>query len=130
MTRINVGVEPTELPNRLLLAEHREIVRIPNMIWKSQRLSKIPDCFTLGTGHVRFFYNKLSYLRRRYDALYAECCRRGFNVTYMGESFDDLPQRLYGNYEPTDSDRSIIVDRIRSKGFELFVPSYWERCHG
>ncbi len=32
MTRINVGINPEELPDKLLLAEHREITRITNTI--------------------------------------------------------------------------------------------------
>ncbi len=40
----------------------------------------IPDKFKLGTGHVKFFYNKLLYLKNRYTSLYNECIKRGFNV--------------------------------------------------
>ena len=32
MTRINVGVDPSELNVKMLIAEHREIKRIPNLI--------------------------------------------------------------------------------------------------
>ena len=32
MTRINVGILPKELSNKHLIAEHREIKRIPNCI--------------------------------------------------------------------------------------------------
>ena len=34
MTRINAGIPPKKLTNRHLLAEHREIKRIPNVIKK------------------------------------------------------------------------------------------------
>ena len=39
MTRINVGIPPTELTDRHLLAEHREIKRIQN--------SSIISCYIL-----------------------------------------------------------------------------------
>ena len=63
MTRINVGIPPAELVNQHLIAEHREIKRIPNCIAKGKyNMDGIPDKFKLGTGHVKFFYNKLLYL--------------------------------------------------------------------
>lgn len=120
MTRINVGILPAELPDKLLLAEHREIKRIPNCI-KSGRynLEGIPDQFTLGKGHVKFFYNKLGYLHVRYTHLYLECQNRGFKVQYYGSSFLDIPISLYRNYQTRPEDRQLIIDRIESKGFSL-----------
>ena len=121
MTRINVGILPAELPDKLLLAEHREIKRIPNCI-KSGRynLEGIPDQFTLGTGHVKFFYNKLNYLRDRYRQLYVECyLNRKFNIQDYCSAFFDLPEELLGDYTPTERDRQLIIERIESKGFSL-----------
>ena len=81
MTRINVGIPPAELNGRHLIAEHREIKRIPNLVNRGRySLDNQPDTFKLGKGHVKFFYDKLLYLKRRYDALYNECRKRGFNV--------------------------------------------------
>lgn len=120
MTRINVGIEPRELPSRLLIAEHREITRIPNAIKTGRAIvKKLPTQFTLGPGHVKFFYNKLGYLAARYEELYSECKRRGFNVTYKGSAFEDLPINLKGCYIDSPKDRKLIIDRILSKGFYL-----------
>ena len=67
MTRINVGIPPAELINQHLIAEHREIKRIPNCIAKGKyNMDGIPDKFKLGTGHVKFFYNKLFKKYSRY----------------------------------------------------------------
>ena len=56
MTRINCGISPDELPDKILLAELREIKRIPNAIQKGRySLDGIPDQFKLGTGHVKLF---------------------------------------------------------------------------
>ncbi len=67
MTRINCGIPPYILTSKHLLAEHRELKRIPNCIKKGKfTLDNIPDNFKLGTGHVKFFYNKLKYLHKRY----------------------------------------------------------------
>lgn len=75
MTRINVGLDPEELADDVLLAEHREMTRIPNAV-RSGRANldaPAPEAFCLGPGHVRFFYRRLGYLQRRYAAVYVEC---------------------------------------------------------
>lgn len=120
MTRINVGIEPQELPDKLLLAEHREITRIPNAI-KSKRakLAGIPEVFTLGSGHVKFFYTRLLYLKKRYDSLYQECLKRQFKVTDRSNSFSGLPADVMVDYIPTTRDRDLLIERIESRGFDL-----------
>ena len=113
MTRINVGMKPLELTDKHLMAEHREIKRIPNCIKRGRyNLDGIPDRFKLGSGHVKFFYNKLGYLHKRYKGLYDECKKRGFNVTNYSDAFDDLPVELYNDYVETSQDRKIIQERI------------------
>ena len=134
MTRINVGVHPSELPSQLLLAEHREITRIPNNVLSGRaKFDKIPKEFTLNEGHVRFFYQKLYYLKRRYMALLNECRKRGYNVTSKLGSFpfdhpdvcgfwvkrDNESFKVNYDYQPTSVDRSIIIERITNKGFTL-----------
>ena len=116
MTRINVGMLASELTNKHLLAEHREIKRIPNCIKKGKyNLDGIPSEFKLGTGHVKFFYDKLEYLHLRYKSLYKECLNRGFNVTCYDESFNDLPTHLFNNYTPNKKDREIVLQRINER---------------
>ena len=116
MTRINVGIPPAELVNQHLIAEHREIKRIPNCIAKGKyNMDGIPDKFKLGTGHVKFFYNKLKYLKKRYIRLYEECIKRGFNVqNYIG-AWDNIPKELMNDYKPTLVDRAIVQERINEK---------------
>ena len=65
MTRINIGIPPANLTRQHLIAEHREIKRISNQISKGRfNLKDQPKDFTLGTGHVKFFYDKLGYLKK------------------------------------------------------------------
>jgi hypothetical protein len=116
MTRINVGIMPSELNTKMLIAEHREIKRIPNCIKKGRyNLKGQPSKFTLGTGHVKFFYDKLEYLHLRYLELYDECIKRGFNVTNYEECFKDLPDELYNFYNEQPEDRKILQQRINEK---------------
>lgn len=121
MTRINCGIPPEELHYKHLLAEHREIVRIPNQVASGRfSLAGRPEKFKLGTGHVRFFFDKLLYLKKRYEELYAECLRRKFNVTYLGGAWDSVPQKMMNDYTPTEEDRIIVRERIaeRIKSFK------------
>lgn len=116
MTRINVGVLPSELETKHLIAEHREIKRIPNCISKGRfNLAGQPKDFTLGPGHVKFFYTRLLYLKKRYEQLYQECLSRGYKVTYYGDAWNDLPKEMMNDYEPTSFDRKIIQERINEK---------------
>ena len=113
MTRINAGVPPSELTSKHLVAEHREIKRIPNVI-RSGRFSMRgqPPQFTLGTGHVKFFYDKLLYLKNRYAEILKECHARGFHMTDYSSAFDGLPDSHMGDYLPSEHDASIIRERI------------------
>nr|QBM02793.1 hypothetical protein [uncultured archaeon] len=116
MTRINCGILPIELTNKHLIAEHREIKRIPNCVSKGRfNLKNQPEKFTLGTGHVKFFYDKLGYLKKRYEELYVECLKRNINVQYYGNSWNDVPKEMMNDYCPTDSDRKLIRQRILEK---------------
>ena len=116
MTRINVGIPPTELVNQHLIAEHREIKRIPNCIAKGKyNMEGIPDRFKLGTGHVKFFYNKLLYLKKRYIRLYEECIKRGFNVQNYINAWDNVPQELMNDYTVKAGDIRTIRERINEK---------------
>lgn len=120
MTRINAGINPSSLSDKHLLAEHREIKRIPNTIGKGKAIIKdIPDDFVLGKGHVKFFYNKLYYLFNRYNAIHRECLKRGFNVTYYREAWDNVPVILMQDWKPTQNAADLIRQRIHERG------SYW-----
>ena len=110
MTRINL-VNPVELNDSHLLAEHRELTRIPNNIIKGKySLSGVPSEYVLGAGHVKFFYNRMGFLKRRYDALHTECLERGFNVQYRFP--EGLPVELMGDYTPTEHALRINRERI------------------
>ena len=111
-----MGIPPKNLTRQHLIAEHREIKRIPNVISKGKyNLKNQPKEFTLGTGHVKFFYDKLGYLKQRYEEIYSECRERGYNVTYYGDAWDNVPKHLMGEYTPTERDIEIITQRINER---------------
>ena len=116
MTRINV-VSVTELCDQHLLAEHRELTRIPNDIVKREGnvpLSKA-KAYLLGAGHVTFFRNKLKFLKSRYDALHQECLDRGFNVVYKWPDKASEYAELWQDYVVTEEDILLNQKRIQER---------------
>lgn len=87
MTRINV-IPPCELVDKHLLAEYRELPRVFGLIEKWQDRG-CPDTgvtsYTMGKGHVKFFYNKAVWLAVRFDQLVSEMRRRGFRPQYTSQ---------------------------------------------
>ncbi len=114
MTRVNV-VPVTELCDQHLLAEHREITRIPNSALRLRDV--VIDDYTLGTGHVLFFKRRLGYLLNRYIALHRECKRRGFNVEFNWpvNLTVALPGDYWRNYRPTANALKINRARIAAR---------------
>ncbi|NUJ97364.1 deoxyribonuclease [Candidatus Gracilibacteria bacterium] len=122
MTRVNL-VPVKELYDQHLLAEHREIKRIPNLI-KQGKYNFVgqPKKYTLGSGHVKFFYDKMEFLRLRYSELYDECLKRGFKVQNYGENFLGLAGEFYNNYFPDDE--AIEISKARLK--EKYKPNFYK----
>ena len=114
MTRINL-VPVEDLCDQHLLSEHRELTRIPNTIasGKAKLDGNYPRNYTLGKGHVRFFYPRLQWLHNRYAQLHSECLNRRFNVLYKWP--DSLPERLYRDWKPTQQDILLNESRIRER---------------
>lgn len=114
MTRINAGIPPKLLTRQHLLAEHREMVRIPNAVYQGKAdLSKpVPESFRMGAGHVRFFYDKLGYLFRRYRAVHRECVRRGYAVSDMRDAWKAVPKK---EWRPRDRDAALVRARLRER---------------
>lgn len=116
MTRINAGIRPKELVDRHLLAEHREIKRIPRLISKGKyNLTDIPERFALGPGHVRFFYNKCLYLLKRYREIREECLLRGFQVQDWSRAWEGVPDDLMMDWEETLEAREEVLARIKER---------------
>lgn len=122
MTRVNV-VPVKKLNVKMLVSEYREISRLPKNLTKSLnrkgkpfKLTEIPDSYTLGKGHVKFFYNKMLFLKKRYEALIAEMVSRGYNPTFRDSSiFENCPKEFYNDYTPTIEAIEINRQRIKER---------------
>lgn len=128
MTRINVV--PVEcLTDRHLLAEYRELPRIFTAVKELIENGKtpsdvdIPDSYKLGKGHVKFFYNKLTWLQHRFSLLYQELLIRGFDMddglysAIFRGTFTIGSDLWWGEYTPTPRDIYLNMARLckRSK---------------
>lgn len=120
MTRINV-VPVESLCRQHLIAEWRELPRAFALAHKASQAgkpwtNKQPNAYTLGTGHVLFFYDKLGYLSDRHRALTQEMLARGYKpsiISCLREEWQDkIPKGYWKDYEPTQSAFGINTARI------------------
>jgi deoxyribonuclease (pyrimidine dimer) len=138
MTRINL-VEPHQLKDKHLMAEYRELPRIFTAVLKLQAQGKtpadvtIPDHYVLGTGHMRFFYNKISWLRRRYVLLEIELTNRGFKLDenlfekiYIGAAY--IERNWCSDYTPRPEDIYLNMVRLCKRSNLISVlEELWEK---
>lgn len=119
MTRINV-VPVSELCNKHLFAEWREMPRLVanlqsslNRKTKPFTLDEIPKEYKLGSGHVKFFYDKFMFLHDRHRDLTNELIHRGYNLGTTDSSiFATVSKEYYNNYEPTEEALALNRERI------------------
>jgi deoxyribonuclease (pyrimidine dimer) len=117
MTRINC-VPPSELCGKHLVAEYRELPRVFTLVRDAIARQERPahtDRYTLGKGHVRFFYTRLTWLARRQADLIAEMQRRGYRTSFGAPTLDGFPQEWCGDWEPTADALRINRERIAAR---------------
>jgi deoxyribonuclease (pyrimidine dimer) len=120
MTRINC-VPPEELHYSHLGAEYYELPRAVGYIIAAHQRGECPDdkrnpkAYTLGAGHVRFFYNKLTYLRKRFALLVAECQRRGRKTSFTELPAADLPREWCNDWTPDDAALALNRNRLKQR---------------
>ena len=121
MTRINT-IDPCLLLDQHLTREYQEITRVSTLARAYTNKDKVSKTYLLGTGHVLFFYDKGEFLRKRCEALYAECIRRGFSVEY--KEYRAHPPGMNNDWEPTMADHLVNISRLQEK---LDIKPYWYR---
>ena len=137
MTRINL-VHVRDLADQHLFAEWREIKMIVPAAIRSLRanspvgvLKAIGDEYTLNKGHVTFFYNKLPFLKNRFNELTNELHQRSFNITPFDFETPDYTrvwlQITQRKWQPTKRDIQINIDRISQR---LNERPNWYRYYG
>lgn len=123
MTRINL-IPPSCLTTPHLVAEFRELPRVFTL-GKAQHgpAHGIPKTYTLGKGHVRFFYDKGFWLQQRYMSLYHEMIRRDFKPNHdMVESILkdvelNYPRHLFNNWNPSPEEVYLNMKRLTEQHY-------------
>lgn len=127
MTRINL-VPPKELSDRHLVAEYHELPRIFGLVKKAIAAGKDPEAYrqefknyTMGTGHVKFFYGRLKFIADRQISLIEEMLARKMRPSY-GEFetiIRGIPKEWFGDWKPDEKaleiSRKRIAERIKEQ---------------
>lgn len=79
MTRVNIGIDPSELCDQHLVAEVHEL---PRVFAYTSSPNLVDGPFRLGTGHMLWCARFPGTLATRYRALVAEMQHRGFAVSH------------------------------------------------
>jgi len=127
MTRINAAIPPVRLSDQHALAEYREIIRV---FWlyrknlpkieddKASFIKKIPRKFTLGSGHVLFFIDKLQFIETRFNGLKDNLSERGFKpaITLDLSEIRNTNPDFWKNYIPPDKEcENLLKQRITER---------------
>lgn len=122
MTRINL-IDPSLLSQKMLCAEYREVMRLPGNLRaslnrKSKPFSKseISSEYLLGPGHVKFFFDKMLFIEKRFISLVNEMINRGYKPNFTDPSiFQDCSVEYYNDYTPTPKAIEINKQRIKER---------------
>lgn len=122
MTRINSAIRVELLTDEHLLAEHREIKRIPS-VYVRHTSTPIPKKFTLGKGHVLFFIDKAAFTAGRYELIREECIKRGFSVENYFNNWK-VYDSSNKDYMSTLEEYDLLIERISDRLMNSKKP-YW-----
>jgi len=134
MTRINASIQPGALCDQHLMAEYRELPRVIALAknWAITKEPKeLPKKFTLGTGHVLFFYDKMFFLHIRWINIKHELERRLYKLDDqlcmdIHLSFQDCAfKKIYGLYNPTAECNLLLCERIKERLSEMSKITYY-----
>lgn len=129
MTRINASINPSDLCNQHLLAEYHEL---PRVLTLSERYvsNDLPKEFTLGRGHIKFFYNKLMFLHIRFTRIAKELKARGINIDMVKyreviKRFKGSRSNWYNNWIPDDRTHQLLRARIICRLEDMNADEKW-----
>jgi deoxyribonuclease (pyrimidine dimer) len=113
MVRINL-IKPANLADQHLIAEYDEILMLLGYVRQYPSIEDLPPNYTLGTGHVRFFKDKLLYLKKRHELIKSEMRKRGF-VPAVTIRLSDFSKASLNDWKPSKPDFAIIRQRLTEK---------------
>lgn len=122
MTRINC-IPVQELTRQHLIAEYRELPRVFSLARKPHHGEVFPKQYTLGTGHVKFFYSRLAYLADRHTQIVQEMKHRGYKPVIPEDEMwhhseragGNLSSDLFGSWQPDENAMAANRNRIQER---------------
>lgn len=133
MTRVNL-IPVEDLHHKHLVAEYRENPRVFGLVRAAQARGLTPDrvvapaVYTLGPGHVKFFYGKLNFLLIRQHLLVAEMLWRGYKPAHtdpdqLAVGIDD---HWVGDWTPDEAAVAVSRARLQERLTQMGVTA-WTR---
>lgn len=113
MVRVNL-INPLRLADQHLIAEYNEILMLLGYVKKYPKNESIPLSYVLGKGHIKFFKNKLIYLKERHELIKKEMKKRNFKTNKTIDLSKFSPD-LLNNWKPNNEDIKLIIKRLKEK---------------
>lgn len=123
MTRINT-IHPADLLDQHLFIEFREITRIATA-HRPLTPKEYLAGYVLGTGHMKFFYDKGQYCADRLQALQLELDRRNA-VNYTPKTYKEHIAGHHKQWQPTYAAHSANITRLHEK--LAMRPQFYTYC--
>jgi deoxyribonuclease (pyrimidine dimer) len=120
MTRINV-VPVNELCNQHMFAEWREMPRLVGNLKQSLSRKKpfsmdeISPSYILGTGHVKFFYDKFQFLYNRHVELTKALIDKGYDIQPDSKILKSVDDEWFNDWKPSNVDLKLNRQRIKDR---------------
>jgi deoxyribonuclease (pyrimidine dimer) len=115
LVRVNL-INPESLADQHLVAEYDEILMLLGYVRRYPKVKpgEIPKEYRLGPGHIKFFKDKILYLKKRHELLKKEMVRRGFKPKRTIR-LADFNKRLANDWQPQKKDFEVIRQRLVEK---------------
>ena len=132
MTRVNC-IDPNMLNNKHLGAAWNETPRIITDVeklikegYKPNEIS-IPEQYVFGTGHMKFFYNKLHYIKNYLFYIWKAGCMRDLNYSkQLMLEYDNRIEAIrqedigwYGVWRPSQEDIYLNMARLVFRHYDF-----------
>ena len=113
MVRINL-IDPRKLADQHLIAEYNEILMLLDYVKKYPSIDNTPENYILGKGHIKFFKDKLQYLKDRHDVIKNEMHNRNFS-TNISVDLNGFSEELINNWQPKKNGQRYYKRKIKEK---------------
>ncbi|MBN2102336.1 MAG: pyrimidine dimer DNA glycosylase/endonuclease V [Candidatus Aenigmarchaeota archaeon] len=113
MVRVNI-INPENLADQHLIAEYNEILMLISYAKRYPDTKGIPEKFCLGKGHMKFFKDKMKYIKSRHEKIKKEMEDRGF-IPKKTINLSGIKNNLINDWKPDEADKSVIRKRLIEK---------------